>query len=474
MKNRLRFQFLANFLLLSILLLNGCKTSAPTGPTEAYKHSANNYPKSLSYFNLPLEISLTKIEGQINKELKGLLYEENTLDSKNSEKHHIKIWKKGDVELTAVDEDIFVKVPLRIWAKGALNLEKFGINSEASKDVDFETNLLFKTRLEISDDWTFKTNSKPNGIEWVKKPTLSLGFFNVPIASLLEPMILSKQKEIAAELDSRIGGDYNVKDLAKKAWLQMQDPILLNQEMEAWLKIDPMDLAIKPFKGNGKDIGAIISLNGHTETIIGKKPEAKMVNGLPKLKISNASAPSDLFEISIPTEISHEKATQLAKDELLNKTFYFKNGKKKVTITDLHMYGHHENIVIKAGLKGDLNGVIFLKGEPYYNEEEQSISLKNLDFDLDTKNKLHKTASWLLHGKFAKEMEKSLKVPVEKEMTEAKKLISSNISNRYLMKGVKIEGKLLSFMPEEFYITSESFITVLKAKGKAKVVVGEE
>jgi hypothetical protein len=321
----------------------------------------------------------------------------------------------------------------------------------------------------ITEDWDIKTITRPGGIEWVKKPSINLGFFNIPVASLIEPMIVSRQKELSAELDSRIANDLNIKSYVKDAWLKMQAPILLSKDQNAWLKINPQELVLKPFNGQGKNYSAVLILNGFTETIIGEIPENKLSYHLPKININKAAEYNDHFEIALTTEISHEEATKLAKKELINKTFTYQNGKKKVTITDLHLYGRGENIVIKAEVEGNLKGYVFLHGEPYYDEEKQAITLRNLDFDLHTRNKLHRTASWLLHGKFVKELQNAVQLPLAKEINEAKQLVEKSFSNVELSKGIRMETNLISIKPDEFFITSESFVAVIKAIGTARV-----
>lgn len=470
MKIRLRNIISVNYIFLILMFFFSCRTVSPTGPAESYNFTAESYPRLTSSINIPVEVSLTGLENKINNEIKGLIFEDNTLDSDKNEKHHIKVWKKENISLESFDENILIKAPLKVWAKGALNLDKMGIDlGEASKEIDFEVNVLFRTRVNINEDWEISTETLPAGMEWVKKPSIKLGFLNIPIAGVLEPVIHARQKELADELDSRIAKDLHIKNYVKEAWVKLQNPLLLNKELNAWLSIAPQEIILKPFNGSGKTMAALVSLNGFTETSVGQKPEKSLAYHLPKLKIDSKAEFTDRFEILVNSEIDQHYAERIARQQLLNKTFTYKNGKKKITIIGLELYGSNDKIVVKANVEGNINGTLFLTGVPYYNEADQSISLDNLDFDINTRNKLHRTASWLLHGKLSNELEKVIRIPIGKQLNEAKEIISSHITKKELAKGITLEGNLEDIRPVEFYITSGSYVAVVKATGTAIV-----
>src|SRR2546428_8620746 len=67
----------------SVLLLNACASVKPIKPAADYSNSKIIYTKELSTIQLPVEISLNEIQTQINKQLTGLLYDDNSLDNNN-------------------------------------------------------------------------------------------------------------------------------------------------------------------------------------------------------------------------------------------------------------------------------------------------------------------------------------------------------------------------------------------------------
>ncbi|MDQ3392903.1 MAG: DUF4403 family protein, partial [Bacteroidota bacterium] len=101
----------------------------------------------------------------------------------------------------------------------------------------------------------------------------------------------------------------------------------------------------------------------------------------------------------------------------------------------------------------------------------QSLIVQGLDYTLDTKSKLTKTANWLVKGKMVKVLEESLKIPLESQMTKARNSIEERIHNKALAKGIFLNGTLNEIVPSEVYLTEDSIIALVKATGKAEIKI---
>jgi hypothetical protein len=160
-------------------------------------------------------------------------------------------------------------------------------------------------------------------------------------------------------------------------------------------------------------------------------------------------------------------------ERFVDQTFLFNEGKYEITLTSIDLYGNGENIVVKAGMAGSVEGTLFLTGKPYYDPLTQSVALLNLDYDLDTRNKLIKTANWLAKGKFVRTMQEKLRIPLGDRIEEAKATIQSHITGKQIAKGIVVNAVLQELSPADVYITPESIVAVVRAKGKAEVKIDE-
>ncbi|MGD4369663.1 DUF4403 family protein, partial [Xanthomonas citri pv. citri] len=123
------------------------------------------------------------------------------------------------------------------------------------------------------------------------------------------------------------------------------------------------------------------------------------------------------------------------------------------------------------GLTGSIKGHIFLKGIPHYDPATQKLSLKGVDYDLDTKNTIIKTAGWLLQGQFSRMMESKMVFPVGDQIVDAKKTIQHALSNFKIIDGVLAKGTLTDIMPDKVYLTPKHIYSVVFAEGKVNLRV---
>jgi hypothetical protein len=212
-----------------------------------------------------------------------------------------------------------------------------------------------------------------------------------------------------------------------------------------------------------------IGIEGHTLTTTGAKPDVRPVVSLPDLTV--VSKVRDDFQIGLLSEATYTEAAKLAAEEFVGKKFSFNNDRYSITITSLDMFGQDDNLIIKAGLKGTINGDIYLRGKPYYDAKAQTISLKDLKYDIDTKNILQRSASWLLQGAFANTLEKQLTIPVGSQLADVQKQLQERLRNNQLAKGVVINGHIDEIRPDQVYLTPTALLAVVNARGRIDVKV---
>ena len=200
-----------------------------------------------------------------------------------------------------------------------------------------------------------------------------------------------------------------------------------------------------------------------------EKPMVPKASGLPQLQILD-KVPGN-FKIGLISLISYEEASRLASKNFSGKSYSFVKGQYTVQVTGIEMYGQNERLVIKVNLTGSINGYIYLKGVPYYDPATQMLSLKDLDYDLDTKNSIIRTANWLLQGKFSKMMENALVFPVGEQISSTRKIIQQLIKNYKVTDGIQLKGELSEIAPDRVYLTPKHLYSVVFAQGNVSLKV---
>ncbi|AKD55907.1 DUF4403 family protein [Spirosoma radiotolerans] len=419
----------------------------------------------LSTAHVPVSIALGDVERQINAQVNGLIYEDNSLDDNNRDQFMTKVWKRGTILVNAQDSLFHFTVPLRIWVKAGVSVLGF----TQYKETEFEIDLRFKTKFDLDHDWSVNTHTEADGYGWVRRPTVNIVGLNIPITNIVGRMIDKNLGTITKTLDQQVRKNIDLRTPVLKAWNTIREPYLISEKYRTYLQVVPKRILITPLRFEGRVIRSTIGFEGFTLTTTGAKPEVKPAVSLPDLVV--VAQVKDDFQIGLLSEATYPEAAKLAADEFVGKSFSFSENRYTITITSMDMYGQNDNLIIKAGLKGTINGDIYLSGRPYYDPQQQTISLKDLRYDLDTRNVLQQSASWLLKGPFARTLEKQLTIPVGSQLADMQKLLQERLKNNQIAKGITINGHIDEIKPDQVYLTPTAMLAVVNARGRIDVKV---
>ena len=439
--------------------------SNPAAPKESYLYKGKQVEKNVSTIGIPFEISMADVERQINASVKDLVFEDNSMEDNNYDNFMCKVYKRDNIVVTTQNEAFTFNVPLKVWAKVGYKVMGMSIPPQ---ELNFEFNVKFGSKFSIAPNWEANVQSFPIGYDWIKKPTIRLAGMEISVAGLVERALNSKQEAILKSLDDAVRKNVEIKKYIVQAWNTAMQPYLLSEKYRTWLKITPTELQMTPLTSINNKVKATIGIKAITETVTGAKPAFLPVITVPDLKLV-ASIPDD-FQVGIMAEIPLSEATKLTGDTLIGQNFSFKDGKYNVQVTDIDIYGDNEKMVIKSGLKGNINGKIYFKGTPAYDPIKKTVYLDNFDYDLQTKNFLIGTANWLFQGVFAKNMKESLTFNIGGQIDEMKKQMQANL-NKQVSKGVTLHGNVLDLTPDKVYLTPNSIICVINAKGKLDIKI---
>lgn len=448
------------------LLFTACQSptaTQPKAPVEAYQHTNMQIQseKHKSVVHVPVELSIAELSRHLNAQVQGLIYEDND----RQEGFKIKVWKRAPIVADARDSLLFYTVPLKIWGEKAYQV--LGISG--AQATEFQVNLKFMTRFGIDPDWKVRTQTVSAGFDWVTKPSIKIAGIEVPITGIISRKISENLEKFSKAIDDNIRQNFVVKPYILQAWNLIREPRLLSEQYRTWLVITPTDILMTPFNVQNGKISATLGIRGFTQTLTGEKPTIKPATDVPNLIITT-DIPHG-FQIGLIGIVPYEEASKFAAAQFIGKTFDFKEGKYKIEVTSINIYGQNDKLVIKAGLKGSINGVIYLKGIPYYDTNTRMLSLKNVDYDLDTRSVLIQTANWLLQGKFAKQIEQQFVFPVGPQVDEAQKAIRQQLTNRKVAKGVDFGGRLDTLDPDQVYLTPSSLVALIVAKGRIEIKI---
>jgi hypothetical protein len=149
----------------------------------------------------------------------------------------------------------------------------------------------------------------------------------------------------------------------------------------------------------------------------------------------------------------------------------FSSGSRKVTVQHVEIWQKDKKIIIALDLSGSLNGTIYLSGYPRYNDLSREICFDELNYVLNTKSVLLKSANWLLQGNILNKIKESCRYSIQENLNDGKKNMEPYLSNYSPMKGVYINGSLDDFNFEKVELTDKAIIAFITTSGKMSIKI---
>jgi hypothetical protein len=255
----------------------------------------------------------------------------------------------------------------------------------------------------------------------------------------------------------------NVLDALEK----IATPSEMSPEYESWLRIVPTELYATEAQLKGQSIEMQMGLKCTIETLIGKQP-AKIFNK-DKMVLKPVTKMPDNFTANIVAVSTYADASKI-----ITKNFEgqeFASGKRKVKVGKVALWHKNDRIVIALDLTGSLTGTIYLTGVPKYKEATKEIYFDNLDYAIDTKSSLIRTANWLASGTILKKIEESCRYSLQPNLEEGKKTMVNYLSNFSPMPGVFVNGKMGDIKFTEVQLTNKAILAFLTVNGKVAIKV---
>ncbi|MFV5688694.1 DUF4403 family protein [Flavobacterium sp. ZT3R25] len=456
-------------IILLIVLISGCSTSQKIAtlkpePDDAIPLVYENIP---SFINLPISIKLKDIENQTNSILNGLIYEDNIIEDDDIE---MKVWKQAPITITndkgVAGDKIKTILPLKAIVKYRIGTKKMGVEFYDTREFNLDgvVTLISETGLI---NWKLNTKTELKSLDWNESPTMSIFGKNVPVTYLINPGIKLFKSKIEKKIDDAIAKAMDFKPNVLSALEKICTPFQMNEEYQSWLRIVPIEIYSTTAKLKNDTFLLNMGMKCTMETLIGKKPESKFDKNKivlkPVIKIPEEIT-ANIVAVSPYDEASKIMTTNFSGQE-------FGSGSKKVKVQNVAIWHKNGKMIIALDVLGSVNGTIYLAGFPQYNDKTKEVFFDKLDYALDTKNKLMRTANWLAQGLVLRKIQQSCRYSIKPNLDEGKKSMMNYLKNYSPMPGVFVNGKMEDIQFQKIELTNQAIIAFIKVKGTVNVSV---
>ena len=437
-----------------------------TSKIEALKPLPSNnspvvYKNKTSFVAMPVEVTLKEIESQLNKNLTGLIYNDSIL---SDDKTEMKIWKTAPIKLTEKDGNIVSVIPMKIWAKFKYGTDFMGLND--TREVNLSGTITLNSKTHLSN-WKLTTVSKLEDFEWSESPSILVAGKNVPITYIINPTLSIFKSKIAKKIDKAIDETCDFKPQVLSVLEKLSTPFLTSEQYETWFKMVPMELYVTEAKLSKSKITLNMGLKCNMQTMVGQEPKNSF--DAAKIVLKPVASIPENTTASVVAVSTYESASKIVTKNFQGQEFA--SGSRKIVVQKVDLWQKDGKMIIALDVLGSINGTIYLSGIPNYNPISKEIYFDQMDYVLNTKGILTKSANWLLQGTILRKIQENCRYSIKGNLEEGKKSMNPYLSNYSPMKGVFVNGTLNDFEFEKVELTDKAIIAFITTSGKMSISI---
>ena len=448
-----------------LLLFAGCGSTQKIATLKPEPDDASPliYDNSPSFISLPITIKLKDIENQTNKLMNGLIYEDNNIEDDD---YTVKVWKQAPITLQNENGKIKTVLPLKAVVNYRYGINKFGVALYDTREINLNGAINLLSEVSLTN-WKMNTKTDFKSLDWKESPSITVAGKSIAITYLINPALRLFKSKIEKNIDDAIKKSVDFKPNVLDALEKICTPSEMSPDYSTWLRIVPVELYTTDAVLSKEVIKMDMGLKCTIESLVGQKPENKFDRN--KIILKPVTKMPDKISANIVAVSTYKEASNV-----MTKNFQgqeFGSGSKKVTVQNVSLWHKDGKMVIALDLLGSLNGTIYLAGFPQYNEQTKEIFFDKLDYAIETKSTLVRTANWLASGYILKKMQESCRYSIKPNLDEGKQNMLKYMKNFSPMPGVFINGTMNDIEFKKVQLTNKAIIAFLSVTGEVNVMV---
>ena len=453
------------YTLIITLTLNSCGSTGTA--INALRPAEDNAPSvfesSTSYINLPVKIKVQDIENKVNQSLNGLIYEDSNIEDDDIS---MKVWKQMPIKLKTLNGKIQVLLPLKAEVEYRIGTEALGIKMYDIRKYTFNGTVTLLSDIALTN-WQMRTKTEFQSLDFKESPTVLIAGKNIPITYIIKPAISLFRSDIEKSLDESITKSMDFKSSVLDALQKVATPFEMDAVYESWLRIVPIELYTTEAILQKDVVNLEMGLKCNIQTYIGKKPatifDKNSIVLKPVKKMPNSTT-ANIAAVSTYKDASRVLTKNFAGQE-------FGSGSKKVIVKNVEIWHKDKKLIIALTMAGTINGQIYLSGYPQFNAQTNEIFFDQLDYVLDTKSQLARTANWLASGYILEKIRENCRYSIAGNLEDARTTMKGFMNGYKPMPGVVVNGELKNFSFERLQLTNSAIIAFLQVQGRLDISI---
>lgn len=295
-------------------------------------------------------------------------------------------------------------------------------------------NVSFTNSVNVLPDYKVSVNFKRNEPQPLDK--CEVCFWGQDITTQVLKGLIAELDAAKKDLDKNYGS-VDLKPRFQQVWDQMNK--VYNLYGLGWLQVNPQKVRINNLYVKNDSLNIFLGLSA--KPVISFERPVEKYSKIPNL---SPFSRQQGFSIFLDAVLSYDSLSNIINQNLKGFEYNFKKAfvKKKFIVDECKVYGGgFEKLIIKVNFSGTNTGVVYLVGKPVYDKEKRTIEIRDVDFDVKSKNVLLGSADWIFDKKITNEIQKQAKFELGSYIDSAKFTMNQQL-NRELMKGIRSWGNI--------------------------------
>jgi hypothetical protein len=237
-----------------------------------------------------------------------------------------------------------------------------------------------------------------------------------------------------------------------------------------WFALHPKKLRMENISAKNDFLSINIGISA-TPAVSLTRPDAP-ATAVPNLTTANNPGG---FNIYLEAALQYDSLTTVLNSYMLHKRFDVSDGllKNHIVIEDTKVSGDTTgNLLIKLDFSGSFKGTVTFFGKPSYDVAAKSIVVENMEYDLQTKNLLLKTAKWLFSSRITSELKKYATFSLASYYDTATNVMNTWL-NKEWTKGIRGSGAVSGLTLTAVHAQPQHLLIRSNCVGKLEVQVNE-
>ena len=327
-------------------------------------------------------------------------------------------------------------------------------------ETERRVNVGFQNSVLITPDLKAKLTMKRLEPQAIDKCTVC--FWGQDVTNDVMKGLKSQLDDAKANMEKAFGS-YNLRPRFQQVWDQLNK--VYDLYGLGWLQINPTKIRVNNLSAGNDSLNVSVSLSAKP-LISFEKPQEHLTM-VPNL--SDFSKRTG-FNIFLDALLNYDSLSHVISAQLKDKRFDLA-ANKYIIVKDCSVYGEdNENLIIRVNFEGSEKGLFYLTGKPSYDPSTKIIELKDLDFDIKTKNMLVKSAEWLFNKRIITELKKYTKFDLNGYVNSAIMTVNQQLNKEWI-KGIQSQGNMDDIKIVNIYPLREHLVVRSNCSGNLSVKI---